>query len=163
MVEQTTPTFKEYDPKQGLLSLKWISAAACSTRSDGDSDRPPSDGGNEDKDKDGNDSNSSKSSDGMGFFGWFFTLYVSPIHRAVRMFLTTSHRILPGQFADFSSDSWHTLSSAPGTITRNTEPQASTRFLTETCGVICLSKSSQVHARPPCECSIGRFSGCPID
>ncbi|KAK4054378.1 type II membrane protein [Microbotryomycetes sp. JL221] len=65
---ETVPTFEDYDARQGLLSLKWTSAFACSTASGNHpAPTPP---------KDGNDSDSgSSSSSGLGFFGWFFTLF----------------------------------------------------------------------------------------
>ncbi|BGP49102.1 type II membrane protein [Rhodotorula kratochvilovae] len=65
--KETTPTVEDYDPKAGLLSLKWTTSAACATTNGGDPAPPPP------PPKEG-DSKQDKSSGGMGFFGWFFTL-----------------------------------------------------------------------------------------
>ncbi|KAM0789550.1 hypothetical protein ACM66B_000362 [Microbotryomycetes sp. NB124-2] len=66
---ETVPTFKDYDVKNGVMSLKWTTASACSTTSGNHPTPPPP------KDDNG-DSDSPKRNDsaGMGFFGWFFTL-----------------------------------------------------------------------------------------
>ncbi|KAL8292291.1 hypothetical protein RQP46_001757 [Phenoliferia psychrophenolica] len=70
--EHTAPTLVSYDDKTGLLSLKWVSIAACSTTAS----KPP--GAPDDKDKTppgGDDGKKPPVSEGKGFFGWFFTLF----------------------------------------------------------------------------------------
>ncbi|GAA5920214.1 hypothetical protein JCM6882_003924 [Rhodosporidiobolus microsporus] len=66
---ETAPTTDSYDGKAGLLQLKWTTASACATSSDGESP-PPS---NPDPEKKPEPPATGDSS-GMGFFGWFFTL-----------------------------------------------------------------------------------------
>lgn len=73
---KTVPTFSAYDPLAGLLSLKWTTAAACSTSDDG-STPPPPPPKDDDKDEDGEEEKNPRTEGGMGFFGWFFTLFVS--------------------------------------------------------------------------------------
>jgi len=68
---QTVPTVKEYHSKQGALDLEWSTAAACVVS--GDSPPPER---NPDDDNKGDGDDEEKDSGGMGFFGWFFTLYV---------------------------------------------------------------------------------------
>ena len=73
---QTAPTLVEYDDKAGLLSLKWISIAACSTTSKAP---PPPPGGNDQDKEDPSKGDQGKKppvEEGKGFFGWFFTLWV---------------------------------------------------------------------------------------
>ncbi|KAK4706050.1 autophagy-related protein 27, partial [Phenoliferia sp. Uapishka_3] len=77
--DHTAPTLVEYDSKGGLLSLKWISASACSTTSS-TPPPPPPEGGDKGPPKDDDSTKDPpppppQYDEGKGFFGWFFTLF----------------------------------------------------------------------------------------
>ena len=86
---------KEYHSKQGVLDLEWTTAAACPLSKDG---TPPPGNGD---DQGGDDEK--KSSGGLGFFGWFFFLWVfsSPLLRDSAHFFRS--------FTESSSRYWDTL------------------------------------------------------
>ncbi|BGP17122.1 type II membrane protein [Rhodosporidiobolus nylandii] len=68
---ETVPSVEEYDPKTGLLRLRWSSSSACPISPSGDDKpAPPS------SPDTGDDNPSAPPTDdrGMSFFSWFFTL-----------------------------------------------------------------------------------------
>ena len=65
---QTVPTLVDYDPKEGVLSLRWATVSACSTNSD----HPPPPPETPKDPEGGKDEDTEKESEGMGLFGWFF-------------------------------------------------------------------------------------------
>jgi hypothetical protein len=62
------PRMKSYDKGDGELKLEWVTPHACAKSFGGGSGT-----GNKDSDKNGNNT-PAKSSDGWGFFSWFFFL-----------------------------------------------------------------------------------------
>lgn len=69
---QTAPTLINYDKEKGLLNLKWITIAACSTTS---STPPPTTPSEPDTNLPGKPP-IGESDSSWGFFSYFFTLYV---------------------------------------------------------------------------------------
>ncbi|GAA5988030.1 hypothetical protein JCM10908_002034 [Rhodotorula pacifica] len=77
--KDTEPSVDDYDPKAGILYLSWTTSAACPTSNDNPPASPPPNQDDNEKPSEPPSSDDGTSArdpvrEGMGFFGWFFTL-----------------------------------------------------------------------------------------